>query len=133
MIGNSADRSLGIADHLTFDEGYRGILEKNSYANQITTHTPPPPPPHQKSQHEQMINDPLSVWSRIRVSALTQSTCCKSRVHCELQYCYFSLYSREPFYSRTPWLTFAQDLVIISSIDIDTNSIVSGMGKSSEN
>ena len=27
-------------------------------------------------------------------------------------------------------MTFTQDLVIISSIDIDTNSIVSGMGKS---
>ena len=84
-------------------------------------------------------NDQVSVWSRIRVSraalapsTLTQSTCCKSRVYCELQRCYFPLYSGEPFYSRTPRLTFAQDLVIISSIDIDTNSIVSGTGKSWE-
>ena len=32
------------------------------------------------------------------------ATCGKCRVYCELQRCYFPLYSGEPSYNRTPWM-----------------------------
>ena len=60
----------------------------------------------------------LDLRASLAPSALTQSTCS------EFQRCYFPLYSGECFNSRTPWMTFVQDLVIISSIDIDTDSIL---------
>ena len=95
-------------------------LGKNSCANQITNS--PPPPPLLKSQMNGLLLRlsqspfPVSVvryQSRIIFARFARvpctvgahaATCGKCRVYCELQRCYFPLYSGEPSYNRTPWM-----------------------------